>query len=225
MTGKTRRWAIVLDLDGTLIDTAPDLCAALNHVLAAEGRPPVNVAEMRHMVGDGATKLIERGLSAGGAAPTAAEVEARLPAFLAYYGAHIAEKSAPYPGVRETLAELERQGLRLGVCTNKSCALTRRLLRELDLDRCFGAVLGGDSLSVRKPDGRHLLGVIRALDAGANEAVMVGDSGNDVACARDAGVPVIAVAYGYTRVAPEELGADLVIECFSELPEALGRLA
>ena len=217
--------AIVFDLDGTLVDTAPDLCAALNYVLAAEGRPPVAAGEMRHMVGDGAAKLIELGLAASGAVPKAAEVEAWLPVFLDYYRAHIAEHSAPYSGVRETLAQLSRRGLRLGVCTNKSYEITRLLLGELGLDDYFGAVLGGDSLSFRKPDGRHLLGVIEALGASTNDSVMVGDSANDVACARAAGVPVIAVAYGYTRLAPTELGADVLIERFAELPAALRRLA
>ena len=217
--------AIVLDLDGTLVDTASDLCAALNHVLGAEGLGPVALEDMRHMVGDGSAKLIERGLATGGAVPTQEEVAERLRAFLDYYSAHIAEHSAPFPGVRETLAELKRRGLELGVCTNKTYAMTELLLRALDLDGFFGAVLGSDSLSVRKPDARHLLGVIEALGTAPEAAVMVGDSRNDVLCAREAHVPVIVVAYGYTRIPPGELGADLVIEEFAELPAALGRLA
>lgn len=216
--------AVVLDLDGTLVETALDLGAALNHVLAAEGRPPLAIEEVRPLVGDGARKLIERGLEASGPRPTAAEIDARLPAFLDYYGDHVADRSVPYPGVPETIALLRARGLRLGVCTNKPYRMTRLLLRALELEDSFDAVLGGDSLAVRKPDGGHLLGVLEALGSGAHEAVMVGDSLNDVACARAAGVPVIVVTYGYTRVPPERLGADLTIARFAELPAALARL-
>ncbi len=225
MTSSAPRTAIVLDLDGTLVDTAADLCAALNHVLAAGGCPPVAVEEMRHMVGDGSAKLIDRGLATRGAEPTQEDVAERLRAFLDYYSAHIAVHSVPFPGVRETLDALKRRGLELGVCTNKPYRMTELLLRALDLDGFFGAVLGGDSLSVHKPDPRHLLGVTRALGTDPEEAVMVGDSRTDVLCARAAHVPVIVVAYGYTRIPPGELGADLVIEDFAELPAALGRLA
>ncbi len=216
--------AVVFDLDGTLVETAPDLCAALNHVLEAERRPPLAVEEVRTLVGEGARKLIERGLSASGPVPTAAEIEARLPAFLDYYADHVADRSVPYPGVPETLAGLRDRGLSLGICTNKPYRLTKLLLAALDLDGWFGAVLGGDSLAIRKPDGGHLLAVIEALGVAAAEAAMVGDSGIDVACARDAGVPVIAVAYGYTQVAAEDLGADRLIARFADLPEALARL-
>ena len=134
-------------------------------------------------------------------------------------------KPGAFPGVRETLAALLAQGARLGICTNKPHALTCKLLRALDLERCFEAILGGDSLAVRKPDPGHLLGVVEALGAERSGAVMVGDSPIDVACARAAGVPMIAVSYGYSRVAAAELGADMVIERFAELPAALTRLA
>jgi phosphoglycolate phosphatase len=222
MTGFT---TVVLDLDGTLVETAADLCGALNHVLADEGRPGIGVDEVRNLVGEGARKLIERGLAASGPPPSPEEVEARLPRFLDFYSANVARESAPFPGVRETLAALLDGGKRLGVCTNKPYEITCKLLRALDLDACFKAILGGDSLPVRKPDPGHLIGVMEALDAAPAETVMVGDSFIDVSCARNAGVAVIAVAYGYSRVAARELGADLVIEHFAELPEAMARLA
>lgn len=215
---------IVLDLDGTLVETAPDLCAALNHVLSTEGRPGLSVDQVRDLVGEGARRLIERGLAASGPEPDADEIEAHLPLFLEFYGANIANESAPFPGVRETLAALNAQGARLGICTNKPHALTCKLLRALNLETCFEAVLGGDSLAVRKPDPGHLLGVVEALGAERSGTVMVGDSPIDVACARAAGVPVVAVSYGYSRVAAADLGADLVIERFAELPAALARL-
>jgi phosphoglycolate phosphatase len=216
---------VVLDLDGTMIETAPDLCAALNHVLAAEGRPGLAVDEVRDLIGEGARRLIERGLGASGPEPDAERIEALLPAFLEFYGANVAQMSAPFPGVRDTLATLKAQGARLGVCTNKPHGLTRKLLQALDMEGCFEAVLGGDSLTVRKPDPGHLLGTIEAMGGERAGAVMVGDSPIDVACARAAGVPVVAVSYGYSRVAAAELGADLVIENFAELPAALARLA
>ncbi len=225
VSAPARPAAVVLDLDGTLVETAPDLCAALNHVLAADGLAPMRVAEVRDMIGDGAARLIERGLAAGGAPAGAAEVEARLALFLDYYGAHVAVESAPYPGVRETLAKLKGRGHKLGVCTNKPHGMSVKLLAALGLEGCFEAVLGGDSLAVRKPHGGHLLGVLEAMGAEPGDAVMVGDSENDVACARAAGVPVIVVSYGYSALAPAELGADLVIERFADLAPALARLA
>ncbi len=213
--------AVVFDLDGTLVETAPDLCAALNHVLSREGRPTLTVEQMRDMVGDGARRLIERGLAASGPSPTAAEVEQRMPLFLDYYGAHIAVTSRPFPGVVETLSVLARHGVRMGVCTNKPVEMSRRLLRALSLDRWFGTVLGGDSLEVRKPHPRHLMGVIEGLGATPAQTVMVGDSRNDVASARGLGVPVIVVSYGYTTEPAASLGADRLIDGFEELLEAL----
>ncbi len=217
--------ALVFDLDGTLVETAPDLWAALNHVLAAEGRPEVPFAEVRYMIGDGARAMIAQGLAASGSEPSADEIERSLPLFLEHYGDHIADRSHAYEGVVDTLSLLAAAGHPMGVCTNKPIALTERLFEALDLARFFDVVLGGDSLPVRKPDPAHLLAVVEGLRAEAERSVMIGDSRNDILGGRAAGLTTVAVSYGYSEVPAAELGASHVIERFSDLPEMLSGLA
>ena len=216
--------ALIFDLDGTLVDTAPDLAGALNAVLAAAGRATLDVGELRPLMTQGALALIRRGFELTGATLGDTEMEAARAAFLDYYGANLATQSRPFPGVRETLASLATSFRALGVCTNKPEGLSRRLFDALDLTGFFGAVLGGDSLAVRKPDPEHLWATIDALGAGRGEAVMIGDSANDVATARNASVPVIVVSYGYRDAPAAALDADAVIDSFAELPAALARL-
>jgi phosphoglycolate phosphatase len=217
--------AVVFDLDGTLVDTAPDLAATLNHVLGLVGRPAVALEEIRAMVGDGVARLIERGLAASGP-PVDAETFERLRAeYVAHYGAHIADASRPFPRLREILAELRGAGRALGVCTNKPLALTEKLLAALDLRRVFGAVVGGDSLPERKPDPAPLRLVLRRLGVEPAKAVMIGDSNNDLLTARAAGIPCVLVTFGYTVRPVEELGADALISDFGDLPRALARLS
>lgn len=213
--------AVVFDLDGTLVDSAPDLRTALNRLLAEHGRRPLSLAEVTTMIGDGAAKLVERGFAA-----TGAEAGDRLPAltdgFLAHYEGAASVETRPYPGVRELLATLRADGLALGVCTNKPEAPTREILRDLDLDGPFGAVFGGDTLDgIRKPDPRLLLAVLDTLGSTPEKAVMVGDNANDVGAARAAGMRVILRTGGYTVVPAEQLGADAVITGFDELPSVL----
>ena len=215
--------AILFDLDGTLVDTAPDLAGALNYVLTLEGRPAIDLAAVRSLVGDGARALIERGMAVTGAPATPQQLEQRFADFIDYYGVHIADESRAFPTVPEVVAALAR-GARLAVCTNKPEALSIRLLDKLDLAVPFGAVVGGDSLPVRKPHPGHILGTLERLGVAAGEAIMVGDSYNDVASARAAGLPVVAVSFGYTTVPPRQLGADRVIDSFAELPAALAAL-
>lgn len=217
--------AIVLDLDGTLVETAPDLCAALNHTLAGMGVPPVDLTDVRHMIGDGARALLRRGLEASGVEPTAEEMEASFQTLLTYYNAHIADHSYPFDGIVDLLSAWRADGIKLGVCTNKMMSSTERLLAELDLTRYFDAVLGGDSLPIRKPDRRHLLAVLDALSMSPENAVMIGDSANDLATARNAGVPVVLVSFGYTPTPAADLGAEAVIDHFNELPAALAALS
>ncbi len=218
--------AVVFDLDGTLVDSAPDLQAAVNRLLAVIGRPPLGLEAVTMMIGDGAAKLVERAVKATGGLSPEDDVALLTQRFLGIYEGHTVERTRPYPGVPELLARLRVDGLALGICTNKPEAPTRELLHELHLDGHFSAVFGGDSLDgVRKPDPRLLQAVLAALDVGAAEAVMVGDNANDVQVARAAGVPVILRAGGYTRVPAEALGADLVIDDLRALPEALGRLS
>ena len=221
--------AIVFDLDGTLIDSAPDLQAALNRVFANTGRRSLSVEEVTGMIGDGVEKLVARALDATGGASGGDELKelsAWVSQFLDSYGGHGADLTRVYPGVPETLKRLRDEGWLLGVCTNKPQAASIEVLEKLGLYGFFGAVLGGDALDgVRKPDPRHLLATLEALKAAPEAAVMVGDLGNDVRAARAAGLPVILCRHGYARVPLEELGADAVIDHFTDLPAALARLA
>jgi len=216
--------AVVFDLDGTLVDSAPDLANALNKLLAEERRRPVTLDEVKTMIGDGAAKLVERAFAATGEAPKDG-IQERTARFLGHYEGHATDLTRPYPGVRETLDRLTADGLALAVCSNKPEAPTREVLRDLDLDGYFAAVIGGDSLpGVRKPDPRMLQAALDALGAPADAAVMVGDNANDVAVARALRVPVIVRADGYTATPAADLGADAIIDQFAELPEALVRL-
>ena len=212
--------AVVFDLDGTLVDTAPDIIAALNALLAEQGRPSLHAAAVRQLIGDGAQKLVERGFAAtGGPAPQALAGLSRR--FLELYEPRVARLSRPFPGVRETLGQLADAGLRLGVCTNKSSRVTRRLLDDLALSGYFAAIAGGD-VPARKPDPKHVLGVLDALGATPETALMVGDSANDVRAARAAGVRIAVVSFGYTTVPAAELGADALIDRFEQLAALVG---
>jgi phosphoglycolate phosphatase len=215
----TRPIAIAFDLDGTLVDSAPDLCRALNRLLTEHRRPPVDIAELRHMVGDGAAMMIERGFRASGSIP--GNRDELLGRFLDIYHAGIADLSRPFDGVAATLQRLTDAGIRLGVCTNKSTRGANQLLAALDLARYFRVVTGGDG-PARKPHPDHLLGVVRGLGATPGQSLMVGDSANDVVAARAAGVRVVAVSFGYTITPARELGADITIDRFDELAALIG---
>ncbi|MCC6920636.1 MAG: phosphoglycolate phosphatase [Alphaproteobacteria bacterium] len=217
-------WTLVFDLDGTLVDTAPDLCGAMNAVLALHDRAPVPIAEVRHMVGRGARVLMERGFAFTGAPAGGAQLDGLFEAFLAHYAAHIADESVPFPGARETLAALRAQGHGLGICTNKPERLSHALLDALDLGPFFGAVLGADTLPVRKPDPRHLLETIARLGGDPERAVMIGDSETDAETARAAGVPLVIFTFGYTALDPQTFGADALLHGYDELPAALDRI-
>ncbi len=219
------RNVLIFDLDGTLIDSAPDLHRSLNAVLAEQGRAPVALDGIRAMVGDGAARLVERGFADTGEAVEPAALPGIVQRFLLHYSAGRHALTRAFPGVHDTLAALQEQGCLLAVCTNKPYGPTVEILELLGLARFFGAVTGGDSLPVRKPDPGHLLGTLDLLGAVAASAVMIGDSANDVAVARAAGVPSVVVRYGYTRTPVEELGADAIIERFDEIiPWLAGRL-
>ena len=219
--------AVVFDLDGTLADTLPDILAALNRLMAAEGLRAMTYAEGRTMVGGGARTLVRRALTAAaGRQPEDIDLNRCYDRFLADYTARATALTRPYPGVIETLKALADAGAALGVCTNKPHEVTLRVLGELGLARFFGdAVLGGDALAVRKPDAKHLAAVAERAGVPLAACAMVGDSETDVATARAAGVPVVAVTFGYTALAPESLGADALIGAFAELPAALAALA
>ena len=212
------RDVLIFDLDGTLVDSAPDLHRSLNAVLAEQGRQSVSLADIRAMVGDGAAKLVERGFADTGAPVEPGSLPALVERFLVHYTAGRHALTTPFPGVGETLAALRAQGCKLGVCTNKPYRPTMEILEILGLQRFFGAITGGDSLPVRKPDPGHLLGTLGLIGAARDHALMVGDSANDVAVARAARVPVVVVTYGYSQIAPADLGADALIERFDDLP-------
>jgi len=215
---------LICDLDGTLVDSAPDLASAVGDLLAEIGRPPLTEAAVRRMVGDGVPKLVERALAASGGVPdnnTLADCVARYHAF---YESRMTELTRPYPGAVETLSDLKSTGWRLAICSNKPERPSRHILAALGLDTLFEAVAGGDTFAVRKPDPGHLHGVLDALGAAPSEAIMLGDSLNDVLAARGAGVPAITIANGYGPVPAHELGADVLIETFAELPDALAQV-
>lgn len=220
----TKPLCIIFDLDGTLVDSAPDLAATGNELLRRRGREEVSLDQVRAMVGKGAMVLMERMMAATGTPATRDELKAMLPEYLEHYGANIAANTAPFPGVREALQGLaERQAL-MAVCTNKFEELSHSLLQQIELSHHFNAVLGGDSLAVRKPDGGHVLGTIERVGGDPARAIMVGDSHNDIDAARDAGVKSIAVSFGYTEIPPHDLGADRVIDHFDELIPAIDAL-
>jgi phosphoglycolate phosphatase len=217
-------FAIIFDLDGTLVDTAPDLVAALNSVLTAEGFAPITTAELRHMVGHGVRAMFEHALlrTSGNISPD--RMDDLTDRFLKYYRTNIARGSRPFPQVPETLDRLALGGAGLGVCTNKPHDLTELLLNELSLSRHFPAVIGGGRTPYSKPDPRHVFAVVKALNGHCRRAVFVGDSAIDVQAARAAEIPVIAMSYGYTPTPAAELGADAVLDDFAELPETIFRL-
>ena len=212
--------AAIFDLDGTLIHSLPDLTAAINHILAEEGREPVTEAELGPMVGDGAHTLVERAFAARGGLP-GPEVGPYLERFLAFYERHATVLTRPFPHVVETLARLKSKGILLAVCTNKPTAASHEILRALDLDHFFAVVVGGDDTPALKPNPAHIDTVLDRLGVARDEAVMVGDSVNDVLAAKGASVPCIVVAFGYSRTPVAELGADLVADGFRIVGDAI----
>jgi len=217
-----KRTALLFDLDGTLVDSANDLQAALNEVLREAGAAPLELAEVRRMIGDGVPALVKRGLAARGIEESA--LPAMLARFNAIYEADPVARTRPYPGVADTLAVLAGEGRRLAVCTNKPEAAACIVLERLGLAGYFAAVVGGDTLAVRKPHPGHLLAALARLGARPAEAVMIGDNENDAAAARAAGLPVILARYGYPRLPLAEIAADREIDAFAELPRALAEL-
>jgi phosphoglycolate phosphatase len=215
---------IVFDLDGTLVDTAPDLVSALNYVLDREGLPPVPLASARNMIGAGARKLIERGLDAEGRVMTAKDIDRLTADFIDRYAEHIADASRPFEGLERALDDLTARGFRLAVCTNKLEWLSKRLLDELQLSARFAAICGGDTFGVSKPDPAILQQTVARAGGELASTIMVGDSGTDIGVARRAGIPVIAVSFGYTDVPIAELKPDRLIHHMQDLSDAVAAL-
>jgi phosphoglycolate phosphatase len=216
---------LICDLDGTIIDSAPDLTSALGDLLAEVGRPPLPVAAVRRMVGDGIAVLVERALLASGGIPDDGALAGYVARYAAFYEGRMTELTRPYPGAVVALNNLKGAGWRLAICSNKPEKPCRHVLATLGLDGLFEVVAGGDTFAIRKPDPGHVRGVLDRLDARPDEAIMLGDSRNDVLAARGAGLPTIAIASGYGPVPAKELDADVLIETFAELPDALATVA
>lgn len=215
---------LVFDLDGTLVDTAPDLIAATNHALADLRLPPIPADTLRHAIGFGARRMIVEGLSQSGTTLPDAEVDRLLARFLAYYEPNIARESRPFDGAVETLERLRARGARLAVCTNKRLALAESLLGALGIDGLFAAVAGRDSFAVYKPHPDHIRGAVRMAGGDLARAVMVGDTGIDIAAARAAAVPVIGCTFGYAEEPMATLAPDIVIGHYDELEAAVATL-
>ena len=212
---------VVFDLDGTLVDTAPDLVATLNVVFARKRVPPVAYEAARNMVGGGARAMIERGLMAEGRMVAALDLEHMIKEFIDHYAAHIADRSRPFAGLEGALDALAAGGCRLAVCTNKLEWLATRLLGALGLSQRFVAVCGADTFGVQKPDPELLRRTIAQAGGRTERTIMVGDSIADIAMARAAGIPVIAVEYGYSPTPVSQLGPDRVIGALADLPNAV----
>jgi len=217
--------AVVFDLDGTLVDSAPDLHVAVNGLLAEHDRATLTLPQVTYMIGEGAQKLVERAFAATGTPADPDALPSLTRRFLALYEEEPAALTRLYDGVDATLSKLRADGYALGIGTNKPEAASRAVLRDMGLADRVDAVVGGDTLpGVRKPDGRLVLAVLDELGARPADAAMVGDTAIDVGAARDAGIPVIVREGGYTRAPATALGADSVIQRFADLPEALARL-
>jgi phosphoglycolate phosphatase len=216
--------ALIFDLDGTLVDTAPDLLGALNAVLLQEGRRKVDLADLRHLVGHGARAMLAEAMIRTGEPAPAERLPGLVDAFIAHYRDHIADESRPFPGVEQTLVRFAAQGARMGVLTNKPQELAVPLLDKLDLTKFFGAIHGAGRFSYNKPDARVFHHVVDELGGARSGAIMIGDSTTDVATARAAGVPVVLLSYGYTPEPVETLGADAVTDSFADLPGTIARI-
>jgi phosphoglycolate phosphatase len=216
--------AVVFDLDGTLVDTAPDLTRATNHVLALYGRRPVSKRDVTGLVGLGARALIRRGFAATGDPVEEDQIEKLFRLFLEFYAANIAIESVLYPGTKQLLDLCRESGIRLGICTNKPEALSRTLIAGLGLSDYFGAIVGMDTISIAKPDPRIYDETLRRLDVNGGRTVMIGDSETDVLTARAAGVPMIAVTFGYTPKPVKEFGPDYLVDHYDDMWPVIERV-
>ncbi|MDP3852285.1 phosphoglycolate phosphatase [Phenylobacterium sp.] len=215
---------LVLDLDGTLVDSAPDLIGTLNVLLAQEGIAPLPLDAARPFIGHGARRLIERGFAAQGQPAPAARMDELFKRFIAHYNNHSADLTRPFPGAVRALSDMKAAGAKLAICTNKLTNLSMPILEKLDLAWLFDSVIGADLAPAPKPDASHLIAAVEAAGGMIGRAVMVGDAATDAGAARAAGVPLILVSFGYTEIPAAELAPDILIHHFDELPDACVRL-
>ena len=217
---------IIFDLDGTLLDTAPDLATALNNLLLEEDFEPLPLSAVRSMVGQGAVQMIKKGFTESGKFPSKEEIHGKLrKRFLHHYENCYLNETRPFPSVVTTLEKLKDAGHPMSICTNKSYEMSVPILDGLNLASYFHGVIGGNSLPTAKPNAAPLEAAIRLTNGSASAATMVGDSITDVKAARSAKIPVIAVSFGYTDIPPYDLGADAVIDHFNELIPAIQKIS
>ncbi|MFM9849966.1 MAG: phosphoglycolate phosphatase [Hyphomicrobiaceae bacterium] len=209
--------AVVFDLDGTLVDSAPDIKAALNATLATDGLAPFDVDRVKTMVGGGSRRLVERALAARGDAVDDGRVDRLVDIFEKIYADNPCQETRIFPGAVSLIETLTARGIGIGLCTNKPGGATLPLLEALDLARHFGAVVTGSDGFAKKPDAAMLAATFAKLGCTAEDGVMVGDSAADVGCARAAGCPVVLVSFGYTHEPASTLGADAVADGFDEI--------
>lgn len=214
---------IVFDLDGTLVDTAPDLIRALHAVLAEEAIPLPASEGIRHLVGHGARALLERGAAQAGVVLEGSRLDGLTDRFIAHYRADIALLSRPFAGAQAALEALTQAGAILAICTNKRTDLSIELLTALGLQDQFRAIVGADAVAHRKPHPEHLVETIARAGGTPNRAIMIGDTSSDILAARAAHIPSIAVRFGYT-LDVDGLGADAIMEDYSELAGLIARL-
>ncbi|MEL6299467.1 MAG: HAD family hydrolase [Pseudomonadota bacterium] len=217
-------WTIVFDLDGTLIDTAPDLIGTAQALLSQRGLAPVPENLLRPEISNGSRRMMATAFAHHGLTPDDAELDAVFADFLAHYRAHIADRSQPFPHIGEVLATLKAAGAKLAVCTNKAETPALELLELLNMRATFDFIAGRDTFPVCKPNPAHLTETIARAGGAPERAIMVGDSETDAATAQAAGIPIIAVTFGYTSVPVQALGCDAVIDSYTEFMPALAAL-
>lgn len=223
---KTSPGPVVFDLDGTLLDTAPDLASALNALLVEEGHQPLSISAIRSMVGQGAVEMIKKGLAESGEPQPAGDLQDTLRSrFLEHYQNCYLQETCPFPSVVDTLEKLQASGHRMAVCTNKSHKMSIAIINGLALDKYFCGIIGGDTLPTAKPHPEPIDAAIGLTKGSKSSAIMVGDSITDVNAAHAAGIPVIAVSFGYTDIPPNSLGADSVIDHFDQLIPEINKIS
>ncbi len=216
---------VVYDLDGTLIDSARDMCVAVSRVLADHGLPAINDDDARHFMGEGSKITMRRAFAKNGRTLDDEQATAVTREFVRYYEADPVRYTIAFDGVAEVLARFDRLGIKQGVCTNKFEGPARTILKDLKLMPPITDVAGADTFTVRKPDPGHILQLIDRIGGQRDRSVMIGDSIHDVAAAHAAGIPAVLVSWGYTARPASELGAEAVIDHFGRLPDALEQLA
>lgn len=213
--------ALLFDLDGTLVDSAPDICASVNRVLETMGRTPVTVAEIKSLVGFPAPVLVEKALKLSDRPGSQEDIDFLLSGFLEGYRRNPCEHTVLFAGAREALERYTETGIKLGICTNKPEVTCFPVLEALDLKRYFSAVVCGDTLEHRKPDPRHVFHALGLMGAAIDDAAFIGDTTTDIDAANNAGLPSICVTFGYSQVPFDSMGASALIDHFDQLDETL----